>query len=213
MSITTRAMYAAAVVAALSAITGALSTASAQRGRPTQREAERVTRPSSGISVSIDGRGNDRRMPSERRNNGRWVQPRVYYVPVPVYYTGYSSRGHGGGVYDTNGRPLGEAYEVQANQYGYGVGTPDLSGTPYVVGDGGAMVVDFGDGLRRSFASCAALSANATPDGHSRTVFYQLPADGIILRAGQSGRVRGTPPGGVDACYAVDAYGRTELRY
>ena len=211
MTTTTRAIFAAAVAAALSAVTGVSSTADAQRGR--EREPRRAITPPSGFRVSIDGRGSDRRLPSDRRNNGRWVRPRVYYVPVPAGYTSYSSRGYGGGVYDTNGRPLGEAYEAQASQYGYGVGTPDLSGTPYVVGDGGVMIVDFGDGLRRSFASCAALSANATPDGRARTIFYHPPADGIILRAGQIGRVRGTAPAGADACYAVDEYGRTELRY
>ena len=148
--------------------------------------------------------------PPERRN---WRSARrVIYVPIPLYY-GYVAQPSR--VTDVDGRPLGEAFEMQASREeasSFPVYTPDLSGSPYVVIDGGAMVVDFGDGLRRTFASCAALSAESTPDGQPRTLFYRPPA-GIVFRAGRTGRVRGAPPAGANACYANDAYGRTELRY
>jgi hypothetical protein len=152
---------------------------------------------------------------SPRNRFGRVSAPAiVYYVPVPIDggYGGYG--GYGGGVYDTDGRPLYAAYEMEvARQSGGPISLPDLTGSPYVVTEGGAMVVDFGDGYRRTVPSCAVVAAAATPDGRPRTIFYQGSSDGIILRAGSTGLVRGSPGGSANVCYAVDAYGRTELRY
>jgi hypothetical protein len=219
MSTTARAVHAAVVVVAgLIGVVGGSSSAAAQRGRPataaqpTPQDSRREARSQrSSMSMIVDSRqrGADQRGQDRFRNNQRLSPTVVYYVPVP---TGY---GGGGGVYDTDGRPLYEAYERQvAREYSQPVvGTPDLSGAPYVVGAGGVMIVDVGDGQPRTVASCAALSAEATPDGRPRTVFYQGPSDGIILREGNTGRVRGTPPATANACYGVDPYGRTELRY
>jgi hypothetical protein len=219
MSTTARAVHAAVVVVAgLIGVVGSSSAAAAQRGRPAtaaqptphdSRRDARSQRSSMTMNVDSRQRGGEQRGHDRFRNNQRLSPTVVYYVPVPVGYGG------GGGVYDTDGRPLYEAYERQVTrEYGQPVvGTPDLSGSSYVVAEGGVMIVDVGDGQRRSVASCAALSADATPDGHPRTVFYQPPADGIILREGSTGRVRGTPPATANACYGVDAYGRTELRY
>jgi hypothetical protein len=100
-----------------------------------------------------------------------------------------------------------------SRQYAAPASTPDLRGSAYVVGEGGAMIVDFGDGYRRAIPSCAAVAAEATPDGHPRTLFYQPPSDGIILREGSTGLVMGKPAGAAHVCYAADAWGRTELRY
>jgi hypothetical protein len=219
------------IIAGLLGIAAASSTAIAQRPRygtasEPQPERSRAAQPRIGMAVIIDTKSNDDRRSFSRLNRDQRVSSHhrighgsapavVYYVPVPSYGSDYpSSRGYGGGVYDTDGRPLYEAYEAQvAKQYASAVGTPDLGGSPYIVGEGGAMTVDFGNGYRRTVASCAALAAEATPDGHPRTLFYQPPADGIILRPGNSGRVLGTPAGSAHVCYAVDAWGRTELRY
>jgi hypothetical protein len=91
--------------------------------------------------------------------------------------------------------------------------TPDLSGSPYVVVDGGMMVVDFGNADRRAIPSCAALELDGTPDGRPRTIFYRPPEDAVVLRAGQSGRVIGAPTAGARVCYTADAYGRMVLNY
>lgn len=137
----------------------------------------------------------------------------VYYYPVPVSYPYYVSSG-GGMVYDTNGRPLSSGFDASVPpQYEAPAGTPDLSGAPYVVLQGGAMLVDFGNGDRRTFPACAALASAQDPDGRPRTVFYSPATSGIILRAGARGQVRGAPTAGARACYAADAYGRMELRY
>ncbi|HEX6600107.1 MAG TPA: hypothetical protein VF034_12355 [Gemmatimonadaceae bacterium] len=126
----------------------------------------------------------------------------VYYVPYPVYPS------YGGGVTDANGRPLYiETAPTQGGGGGFGLGTPDLSGTPYVVDQDGRMVVDFGRGVR-TIPSCAAESAERAPDGRPRTIFYQPAAGGVVLRQGQRGRVIGVPPDDAKACYLVDAYGR-----
>ena len=177
--------------------------------RTAQPERPRAALPRFGTAVIIDTKSNDDRRSFSRLNRdqrtsshhriGQVSAPAiVYYVPVPSGYDYYpSSRGYGGGVYDTDGRPLYEAYERQvAKQYESAVGTPDLGGSPYVVTEGGAMVVDFGNGYRRTVASCGALAAEATPDGHPRTLFYQPPADGIILRPRNHRRVGGPPPPG-----------------
>ena len=130
--------------------------------------------------------------------------PPVYYVPYPVYPS-YPS--YGGGVTDANGRPLYSETAPPPAEGGYGLGTPDFSGTPYVVDQDGRMVVDFGHGVR-TISSCAAESAERAPDGKPRTIFYQPASGGVILRQGQRGRVIGVPPDGAKACYTVDGYGR-----
>lgn len=130
-----------------------------------------------------------------------------YYVPVP--YPVYAYPSYGGGVTDANGRPLyvETAPPAPSESGGYGLGTPDLSGTPYVADANGAMVVDFGTGVR-TIPSCAAESAQRAPNGQPRTIFYQPAAGGVVLRAGQRGRVVGVPPADAKACYRVDQYGR-----
>lgn len=205
----------AVVVAALLAlITPAAAVAQAGRpatAQPAQPERARPSRPYPRVRVS----GGEHRMPSQYRHYRE--SPLIVYVPVPMDYYYGAPRGHGN-VYDTNGRPLADQHE-RAESYAanatpsFQAYTPDLSGSPYVVGEGGAMVIDFGEGRRVSVPSCAATSAAGTPDNQPRTVFYRTPSDGIVFRTGHTGRVRGTPPGGASACYASDAYGRTELRY
>jgi len=137
----------------------------------------------------------------EQRGDQGYYPPAVSY-PYPYYP--YVS----GGVTDANGRPLyiEEPAPTQGG-YGYGLGTPDLSGTPYVADANGAMVVDFGSGVR-TVPSCAAQSAERAPNGQPRTIFYQPASGGVVLRAGQRGRVIGVPPVNANACYTVDQYGR-----
>lgn len=208
----------ALVIAALLAV-ATPATAVAQAGRPATAqpahpERGHPNRPYPGVRVRVDG--------GEREMLSRYPHyrqlPLVVYVPVPMdhYYYG-ASRGHGN-VYDTNGRPLADQHE-RAEAYAanatpsFQAYTPDLSGSPFVVGEGGVMVIDFGEGRRLTVPSCAATSAAGTPDNQPRTVFYRPSSDGIVFRAGHTGRVRGTPPAGARACYASDEYGRTELRY
>lgn len=142
-------------------------------------------------------------LPHHRPPYDRGAAP-VYYVPYPVYPS-YPS--YGGGVTDANGRPLYIETAPTPSEGGYGLGTPDLSGSAYVVDQDGRMVVDFGRGLR-TIPSCAAESAERAPDGRPRTIFYQPTAGGVVLRQGQRGRVIGVPPDDAKACYMVDAYGR-----
>jgi hypothetical protein len=144
-------------------------------------------------------------LPQHRPPHQR-VSPPAIYVPVP--YPVYPS--YGGGVTDANGRPLYIETPPAPYEGGYGLGTPDLSGTPYVVARGGQMVVDFGSGVR-TIPSCAAESAERAPDGRPRTIFYQPAAGGVVLREGQRGRVIGIPPEDAKACYKVDGYGRMAL--
>jgi hypothetical protein len=147
-------------------------------------------------------------LPQHRPHDRRGTPP-VYYVPVPYpVYPAYPS--YGGGVTDANGRPLYVEGAPEPTQGGYGLGTPDLSGTPYAVDRSGSMLVDFGRGPQ-SIPSCAAESADRSPDGKPRTIFYQPAAGGVVLREGQRGRVVGIPPTGAKACYTVDAYGRMAL--
>lgn len=229
MSVTTRAVHTAVVVAGMLGIPGTSATAVAQRYQHNEPRASqparayaappRSVRPAQSrprIGMAVEPRRNVDQRSASTLNRDQRVSPRhrfgrvsapaiVYYVPVPS---------GGGGVYDTDGRPLYAAYEMEvARQSASPISVPDLNGSPYAVTEGGAMVVDFGDGYRRTVPSCAVEAAAATPDGHPRTIFYQGPSDGIILRAGSTGRVRGTPAGSANVCYAVDAYGRTELRY
>jgi len=218
-----RAVRSALVVAGTVGIFVAPSRALAQRAHPRPGVAAQAppvsqpTTPYPGATVTIEpGWYNNRRtLPGPLRRHQQSA-PVVYYVPVPSAYAGYSSGGYGGNVYDTNGRPLYMGYyEMQASTppSDFPIGTPDLSGSPYVVGDGGAMQVDFGNGDRRTLPSCAALESDGTPDGQARTVFYRPPMDGVVLRAGQSGRVIGAPPAGARVCYTVDRYGRMVLDY
>jgi hypothetical protein len=232
MSVTTRAVRAAIVVAGLLGFSGMSATAVAQRYQrveprapqparayvaPPQSVRAAQSRPRIGTAAqprpTVDQRfgstfNRDQRNSPQHRFRRVSAPAIVYYIPVP-------SDGYGaGGVYDTDGRPLYAAYAMEvARQSVSPISMPDLSGSSYVVAEGGAMVVDFGDGNRRTVPSCAVVAAAATPDGRPRTIFYQGPSDGIVLRAGSEGRVRGTPGADANACYAADAYGRTELRY
>ncbi len=145
-------------------------------------------------------------------------------VSAPVYYPAYGTYGSVSGVYDTNGRPLYAGYEMmqaQAQQQPPGPAsyndfpaiTPDLSGSPYVVIEGGTMIVDFGNGDRRAVPSCAAVESASTPDGKPRTLFYRPPAYQLVLRPGQRGQVLGKPTAGARVCYTNDQYGRVVLAY
>lgn len=144
----------------------------------------------------------------------------VIYVPGGYgygygYAPGYYGSPYASPVSDANGRPLYSGYETaqaapSAGGYGY---TPDLSGSPYVVSDEGMMVVDFSSGERRAFPSCAESADQRDPQGRPRTIFYRPPDYWMILRPGQRGRVRGDPPAGTAACYAIDSAGLVRLRY
>lgn len=173
------------------------------------------TTPYPGATVTIDPRVY---APRGGVRPGRGHQSQGGYGQLPVYYpmAGYAV---GGGVYDTNGRPLWSGYDAQpaapmvsSGEYGGGA-TPDLSGSPYTVIDGGTMVVDFGNGDRRAVPSCAAAEQAGTPDGQPRTIFYRAPAYALVLRAGQRGQVLGRPTAGARVCYTMDTYGRVALAY
>ena len=222
MSSTDRAVRSALVViAGALGIIGASATAVAQRaphpGLAAQpADAPRPTTPYPGASVIIDPSWYSRQpVPRPLHRHQQSAAVVVYYVPVPSGYGYYPQGGYGGGgVYDTNGRPLSSGFDAPApTPYEYPAGTPDLSGSPYVVIEGGMMVVDFGNGDRRAVASCAALASTGTPDGQPRTLFYRAPVDGLVLRAGQRGRVIGTPTAGARVCYTADTYGRMVLDY
>ena len=136
----------------------------------------------------------------------------VYPVPVGV---GYYPSGCGASVCDVNGAPVLQSFDEQERyrQQQSPATVPDLSGSPYVALDGGAILVDFGDGYRRTIPSCAAQQAAMTPDGQPRTIFYSTPTDGLVLRRGERGNVVGTPVAGVPMCYGLDQYGRVALSY
>jgi hypothetical protein len=161
---------------------------------------------------AYDGR-NQRRAP---RSSGSTV----IIVPAPGAYGygygygqgGYYPQAGYGGVYDVNGRPLTSSLDLAVPIEGADY-TPDLSGSPYRITNEGMMVVDFDDGARRAFPSCAAQSEHRDPKGRPRTIFYQ-PADyWMVLRPGQRGRVLGEPANAAAACYAIDSVGRVVLRY
>jgi hypothetical protein len=241
MNTTGRAVRSALVVGAgMLAFFGASSVAIAQRSHPVQvlgptPVPPQPTTPYPGATVTIEpGWYGHQMVPSPYGQqvipspHGRRPMPyppgrhhpsapgAVYYVPVPVAYPYYPQVGYGGGVYDTNGRPLTSGFDAPAPApapYENPAYTPELSGSPYVVIDGGMMVVDFGNADRRAIAACATVASRATPDGQSRTVFYRPPADGLVLRAGQRGRVIGLPTAGARVCYTVDQYGRMVLDY
>lgn len=168
------------------------------------------TRPEQSDHSRADHRNGD------RRRSG----PTVIYVPGGYGYGyGYAPGTYGAPyaspVSDVNGRPLyssGDettAAAAPAGSYGY---TPDLSGSPYVVSDEGMMVVDFSNGERRAFPSCAESADQRDARGRPRTIFYRPPDYWMILHPGQRGRVRGDPPTGTAACYAIDSQGLVRLR-
>jgi hypothetical protein len=149
-----------------------------------------------------------------RRSGG----PTIVYVPGGYgygYNPGYYGSPYGSSVSDANGRPLWNGYgdaSPAPSPGGYGY-TPDLSGSPYLVSDEGMMVVDFRAGERRAFPSCAESAEQRDPQGRPRTIFYRPPDYWMVLRPGQRGRVRGDPPAGKAACYAIDSAGLAVLRY
>jgi hypothetical protein len=210
----------AALVVAAGTVLGVVATpvAHAQRATPRPGYAAPAPPPPApatpypGATIIVDPRGYgsqrayDNRYPPRRHQRPAYSQS---YFPALEYGSG------GGTVYDTNGRPLYAGYETAASapaspEYPMH-GTPDLSGSPYVVIDGGAMVVDFGNNDRRVAPSCAAQATEATPDGRARTVFYRPQVAGLVLRGGQRGRVLGLPPAGARLCYSSDQYGRMVL--
>ena len=178
-----------------------------------------LTTPYPGATVTIDPRWYGFQAPAplpfpHRRLQHGVVPPAAYYYPstgyaYAPYYPQYA------GVNDVNGVPLA-SYFSPAPSAAAPVGpasVPDLRGSPYVVTEGGAMVVDFGNNDRRTVPACAAMAAAETPDGQPRTVFYSPPADGVILHPGSRGRVLGAPGAGAKVCYEVDEYGRMVLDY
>ena len=226
MSRANLARHAALLVAVGTIATATASSADAQRTTPRPGQAGQAPPPPPpavpypGATIIADPRGYGSQPtygypPAYPRRHGR-RGGEVVYVPVPVYGYPIGSYGGGGGVYDTNGRPLHSGFDTapQVEQRDHPAhGTPDLSGSPYVVVDGGLMVVDFGNNDRRVVPACAALAAEGTPDGRARTVFYRPPVDGLVLRGGQRGRVIGLPTAGARVCYTADAYGRMVLEY
>ena len=211
-----------AAVAALG-VGGISSTAVAQRTTPRPALGPRPvppapTSPYPGATVIVDPRAFLGQQQQPRFRPGRGHQNQGAFVQTPVYYPAGGYGGGGGGVYDTNGRPLWSGYDAQpaapmAPQGDFPAATPDLSGSPFSVIDGGTMVVDFGNGDRRAVPSCASVEKASTPDGQPRTVFYRPPAYGLVLRAGQRGQVLGRPTAGARVCYTMDAYGRIVLAY
>ena len=213
----------AALVVAAAGACGLSSTAAAQRTTPRPALGPNPTPPAPpsmpypGATVIADPHiyQQPRGVRPGRGHHGQGA-----FGQAPVYYpmVGYGSAG---GVYDTNGRPLWSGYDAQqgapmgqaAPQGDFPAATPDLSGSPYTVIDGGTMVVDFGNGDRRAVPSCASVEKTSTPDGQPRTVFYRPPAYSLVLRAGQHGQVLGRPTAGARVCYTMDAYGRTVLAY
>ena len=225
MSSTGRAAFAAlVVVVGMLGNFGATSTAGAQRSNPRVAygpppEPPRAIAPYPGATTINDPnffrqRFHERSILSPGRRFGfEQREPVVVYVPIPSDYGYYPQ---GGYVYDTNGRPLWLGYEAHVQNQPrseYPHGTPDFSGSPYAVVDGGVMVVDFGNNDRRPIPSCARQESAASPDGKPRTIFYRPAEGGLVLRAGQRGRVIGTPTAGANVCYTVDQYGRMVLDY
>jgi hypothetical protein len=217
-----RTLHVALVVAGTYGITGA-SAVLAQRPHPQVGRAASpppspapspLTTPYPGATVMVDPRWYGVQPFQHNRRGRRSAMPDgAYYYPSPYAYAPYYPQY--GGVTDVNGVPLA-AYFAPEPSSTAPVGpasVPDLRGSPYVVTDGGAMAVDFGNNDRRTVPACAAMAAAETPDGQPRTVFYTPPADGVILRPGSRGRVLGTPGAGAKVCYEVDQYGRMVLDY
>ena len=199
------------------------STAGAQARRQPRGATAASTRPrtqppvAGPIGVADTRRGVDQFDHGRARNRSRNGST-IFYVPAGYGYgygPGFYDSHYVGSVSDANGRPLWSTYEnvpsaQSAGAYGY---TPDLSGSPYMVSDEGMMVVDFSSGERRAFPSCAQSADQRDPQGRPRTIFYRSPDYWMVLRPGQQGRVRGEPPSGKAACYAIDTVGRVVLRY
>ena len=210
---TAAAMTGVLAVVALASVAGAQQKPRIGRAASPPPPPPQMTVPYPGATVTVDpqlyqlwyqqNQPQRNPLPHHRPPYDRGAPP-VYYVPYPVYPS-YPS--YGGGVTDANGRPLYVETAPAPAEGGYGLGTPDFSGTPYVVDQDGRMVVDFGHGVR-TVPSCAAESSERAPDGQPRTIFYQPASGGVVLRQGQRGRVIGVPPDGAKACYTVDGYGR-----
>lgn len=175
-------------------------------------------RPVAGLFGVYDSRTRPEQADHPRNGDRRRSSPTVIYVPSGYgygYAPGYYGSAYASPASDANGRPLYSGYESSpaspsSGSYGY---TPDLSGSPYMVSDEGMMVVDFSSGERRAFPSCAESGDQRDPQGRPRTIFYRAPDYWMILRPGQRGRVRGDPPAGKAACYAIDSTGLLRLRY
>jgi hypothetical protein len=201
------------------------STADAQRRRDPRVAVAASPRPQPPAPVTsmfgvYDSRTHADQSDRPRSRDPRRSSSRIIYVPGGYgygygYAPGYYGSPYGSSVSDANGRPLWSGYDnastaPSAGGYGY---TPDLSGSPYVVSDEGMMVVDYTTGERRAFPSCAESADQRDPQGRPRTIFYRPPDYWMILRPGQRGRVRGEPPAGKAACYAIDSAGLVVLRY
>lgn len=220
-----RAACAALVVAGTCGILGVTSPALAQRSHPQVGRAgslppspSPLTTPYPGATVTVDPRWYGVQpfvqQPFQQHRRRQGVVPRSgSYYPQSASYVPYYPQYYG--VNDVNGVPLASYFSSPPAPSApmAPASVPDLRGSPYVVGEGGAMLVEFGRGDRRTVPACAAMAAAQTPDGEPRTVFYTPPADGVILHAGARGRVLGTPGAGAQVCYAVDEYGRMVLDY
>jgi hypothetical protein len=202
---------AAVILAGGVMLLAATSTANAQRRDPRVAVAARkrpAPTPRTAGPIGVAGsRARFDQLDHRRARNRLNNAASVFYIPDYGYGFGYYPS-----VYDANGRPLSESHEGPPPSGGYGY-TPDLSGNPYMVSDEGLMVVDFSSGDRRSFRSCVETADQRDPQGRPRTIFYRSPDAWMIQRPGQRGRVRGEPPSGRAACYAVDSVGRMVLRY
>jgi hypothetical protein len=220
---------AALVVVAAAGVCGLSSTAAAQRTTPrpalgpTPAPPVPPAIPYPGATVTVDQRAfeQQRLFLQQRfaRSGRRQHNQAGGFVQTPIYYP---TAGYGGAsaVTDVNGRPLWNGYDGQSQQAApvapqsdFPMATPDLSGSPYVVIDGGTMVVDFGNGDRRAVPACGAVEKASTPDGQPRTIFYRPPTYSLVLRPGQRGQVLGRPTAGARVCYTMDGYGRTVLAY
>ena len=200
----------------------ATSTADAQKRRDPRVAVAASPRPQpqpvTGLFGVYDSRTRADQLDHPRRRDPRRSGPTIIYVPGGYgygYAPGYYASPYVSSVSDAHGRPLWSGYEnapTPPSTGGYGY-TPDLSGSPYAVSDEGMMVVDFASGERRAFPSCAESADQRDPQGRPRTIFYRPPDYWMILRPGQRGRVRGDPPTGKAACYAIDSTGLVVLRY
>lgn len=204
----------------------ATATADAQRRRDPRVAVAASPRPQPPAPVTGMFGVYDSRTHADQSNRPRGRDPRrsgptIVYVPAAYgygygYAPGYFGSPYGSSVSDANGRPLWSGSDNNASTapstggYGY---TPDLSGSPYVVSDEGMMVVYFTTGEGRAFPSCAQSADQSDPQGRPRTIFYRPPDYWMILRPGERGRVRGEPPAGKAACYAIDSAGLVVLRY
>ena len=176
-------------------------------------------RPVAGLFGVYDSRTRPEQADHPRGGDRRHGGPTIIYVPggYPYgygYAPGYFGSPYGSSVSDANGRPLSSGYgdaPATPSAVGYGY-TPDLTGSPYVISGEGLMVVDFRSGERRAFPSCAESADQRDPQGRPRTIFYRAPDYWMVLRPGQRGRVRGDPPTGKAACYAIDSQGLPQLR-